>query len=164
MLKIDHLNLQNRKIFFGLAFGAARLRSPGVQNRPLRARNRKIFFGLAPALRACARRPRAGATDGWRGGPTPQSVRAECAKEGHFIQHLLTRRIWVRISFVGSLNTISGQFIAFAWRDQLHPELPRRVAVLLELILLESRGDVRRVECRVFRQVRLTERVPDTVL
>ena len=33
--------------------------------------------------------------------------------------------------------------------------------MLLELILLESRGDVRRVECRVFRQVRLTERVPD---
>ena len=44
-------------------------------------------------------------------------------------------------------------------RHQLHPELPRRVAVLLELILLESRGDVRRVECRVFRQVRLTERL-----
>ena len=33
--------------------------------------------------------------------------------------------------------------------------------MLLELVLLESRGDVRRVECRVFRQVRLTERVPD---
>ena len=30
MLKIDHLSLQNRKIFFGLAFGAARLRSPLV--------------------------------------------------------------------------------------------------------------------------------------
>ena len=46
-----------------------------VQNRPPRARNRKIFFGLAPALRACARRPRPAATDGWREAPTPQSVR-----------------------------------------------------------------------------------------
>ena len=82
MLKINHLRLQNRKIFFGLAFGAARLRSPGVQNRPLRARNRKIFFGLAPALRACARRPRPAATDGWREGPTPQSVRRNMRKRG----------------------------------------------------------------------------------
>ena len=84
MLKINHLRLQNRKIFFGLAFGAARLRSraASVQNQPLRARNRKVFFGLAPALRVCARRPRPAATDGWREGPTPQSVRRNMRKRG----------------------------------------------------------------------------------
>ena len=53
-----------------------------VQKRPLRAINRKIFFGLAPALRACARRPRPAATGGWREGPTPQSVRRNMRKRG----------------------------------------------------------------------------------
>ena len=114
VLKIDDLSAKNRQIFLRTRFRrCAPALAASVQIRPLGARNREFFFGLPPALRACARRPRAGATDGWRGGPTPQSVRAECAKEGHFIQHLLTRRSWVRISFVGSPYPTSSYSIAF---------------------------------------------------
>ena len=55
MLKIDHLNLQNRKIFFGLAFGAARLRSPLVSKTDHLAQQIGRFFSdslwrYAPAL------------------------------------------------------------------------------------------------------------------
>ena len=52
MLKIDHLNLQNRKIFFGLAFGAARLRSPLVSKTDHSAQEIANFS--SDSLRRCA--------------------------------------------------------------------------------------------------------------
>ena len=122
------MSLQNRKIFFGLAFGAARLRSPQVSKFD------HLEQKIAKFSPGSLRRSRPAAREGWlRAGVKVRSHRVyRCMCERGALQHLLMRRSWVRISFVGSLNTISGQIIAFAWRgpQARHGKAPLEISIL----------------------------------